>query len=57
MNKDIERKLYFAKRILETIRMVDEPKLCYSEEKTVVVEALRRYISYLESETYDIGNR
>lgn len=57
MNKDIERKLYFAKRILETIRMVDEPKLCYSEEKTVVAEALRRYISYLESETYDIGNR
>jgi len=57
MNKDIERKLYFANRVLETIRMVDEPKLCYPEEKTVVAEALRRYISYLESEAYNMGNR
>ena len=53
MNKDIERKLYFAKRILETIRMVEEPKLCYSEEKTVVAEALRKYIYELESEVRD----
>ena len=50
MHKDIERKLYFANRVLETIRMVDEPKLCYSEEKTVVAEALRKYIYELESE-------
>lgn len=50
MNKEIERKIYFANRVLETIRMVDEPKLCYPEEKTVVAEALRKYIYELEAE-------
>lgn len=50
MTKDIERKLYFANRVLETIRMIDEPKLCYPEEKTVVAEALRKYIYELEAE-------
>jgi hypothetical protein len=52
-----EKEIYFARRVLDTIRMVTEPKLCYEEEKEVVKKALYRYISYLESEQYSIGNR
>lgn len=52
-----EKEIYFARRVLDSIRMVDEPKLCYEEEKEVVKNALYRYISYLESEQYSIGNR
>lgn len=55
MNNDKE--IYFARRVLDSINMIDEPKLCYEEEKDVVRKALRRYISYLESEQYFIGNR
>ena len=57
MDKDNEKELYFARRVLDSINMIDEPKLSYKEEKDVVAKALRRYISYLESETYNIGNR
>lgn len=57
MNKDNEKEIYFARRVLDSINMIDEPKLSYKEEKDVVAKALRRYISYLESETYNIGNR
>lgn len=52
-----EKEIYFARRVLDSIRMVNEPKLCYEEEKEVVQKALRRYVSYLESEQYSIGNR
>lgn len=52
-----EKEIYFAHRVLDTIKMVNEPKLCYEEEKEVVKKALYRYISYLESEQYSIGNR
>ena len=52
-----EKEIYFARRVLDSINMVEEPKLCYPEEKDVVAKALRRYISYLESEAYNIGNR
>ena len=57
MDKDNEKEIYFAHRVLDSINMIDEPKLSYKEEKDVVAKALRRYISYLESETYNIGNR
>lgn len=52
-----EKEIYFARRVLDTIRMINEPKLCYEEEKEVVKKALNRYISYLEYEQYSIGNR
>lgn len=52
-----EKEIYFARRVLESINIIDEPKLSYKEEKYVVAKALRRYISYLESEAYNIGNR
>lgn len=52
-----DKEIYFARRVLDSIRMVNEPKLCYEEEKEVVKKALSRYISYLESEQYSIGNR
>lgn len=54
---ETEKEIYFARRVLDTIRMVNEPKLCYKEEKEVVKKALYRYISYLESDQYSIGNR
>jgi hypothetical protein len=57
MDKDNEKEIYFACRVLDSINMIDEPKLSYKEEKDVVAKALRRYISYLESEAYNIGNR
>ena len=57
MDKEVEKEIYFARRVLDSINMIDEPKLCYLEEKDVVATALRRYISYLESEAYNIGNR
>ena len=57
MDKDNEKEIYFARRVLDSINMIDEPKLSYKEEKDVVAKALRRYISYLESEPYNIGNR
>ncbi len=57
MDRDNEKELYFARRVLDSINMIDEPKLSYKEEKDVVAKALRRYISYLESEAYNIGNR
>lgn len=52
-----EKEIYFARRVLDSINMVDEPKLCYKEEKEVVAKALRKYISDLESAAYDIGRR
>jgi hypothetical protein len=52
-----EKEIYFARRVLDSISMIDEPKLSYKEEKDVVRKALWRYISYLESEQYSIGNR
>ena len=52
-----EEEIYFSRRVLDSINMIDEPKLCYQEEKDVVAKALRRYIDYLESEAYSIGNR
>lgn len=57
MDKDNEKEIYFARRVLDSINIIDEPKLSYKEEKDVVAKALRRYISYLESEAYIIGNR
>ena len=57
MDKDNEKEIYFARRVLDSINMIDEPKLCYKDEKDVVAKALRRYISYLESEAYNIGRR
>ena len=57
MDKDNEKEIYFARRVLDSINIIDEPKLSYKEEKDVVAKALRRYISYLESEAYSIGNR
>lgn len=47
-----EKEIYFAKRVLESINMVEEPKLVYAEEKEVVAKALRKYISDLEQEQY-----
>lgn len=52
-----EEEIYFARRVLDSINMIAEPKLCYQEEKDVVAKALRRYISDLESEAYNIGRR
>jgi hypothetical protein len=54
-----EKEIYFARRILDFIRYsgVADVRLLYPEEKDVVAKALRRYIDYLESETYNIGNR
>ena len=57
MDRDHDKEIYFARRVLDSINMIDEPKLSYKEEKDVVAKALRRYISYLESEAYNIGNR
>ena len=45
-----EKEIYFARRVIDTIRMVNEPKLCYEEEKEVVKKALRKYIDQIESE-------
>ena len=47
-----EKEIYFAKRVLESINMVEEPKLVYPEEKEVVAKALRKYISDLEQQQY-----
>ncbi len=55
MNNDKE--IYFARRVLESINMIDEPKLSYKEEKEVVAKALRKYINDLELREYDIGRR
>lgn len=52
-----EKEIYFARRVLDSINMINEPKLCYEEEKDVVRKALRRYVDYLESNQYSIGNR
>ena len=52
-----EKEIYFARRVLDSINMIDEPKLSYKEEKDVVAKALRRYISDLESDAYNIGRR
>jgi hypothetical protein len=52
-----DKEIYFARRVLDSIKMIDEPKLCYKEEKDVVAKALRKYISDLESAAYDIGRR
>ena len=52
-----EKEINFARRVLDSIKMFEEPKLSYKEEKDVVAKALRRYIDYLESQAYDIGNR
>ena len=51
-NKEIK----FAKRVLESISLVDKPVLTYEEEKDVVRKALRMYIDKLE---WDLrtGNR
>lgn len=44
--------LYFARRVLDSLNMVSEPKLVYEEEKKVVEKALRKYISDLEYKEY-----
>lgn len=49
MDNDIEKEIYFARRVLDSINMIDEPKLCYKEEKDVVAKALHKYINNLES--------
>jgi hypothetical protein len=54
---DKEKEIKIAIRVLETIRLYEEPKLSYKEEKDVVQAALHRYIDYLKSSAYDIGNR
>lgn len=52
-----DKELYFARRVLDSINMIDEPKLSYKEEKDVVAKALRKYINALEMQAYDIGRR
>lgn len=46
------KELYFARRVLDSLNMVSEPKLVYEEEKKVVEKALRKYISNLEYKEY-----
>lgn len=46
------KELYFARRVLDSLNMVSEPKLVYEEEKKVVEKALRKYISDLEYKEY-----
>ena len=57
MDKTIEKEIYFARRVLDSINMIDEPKLCYKEEKEVVAKALRKYMDELEIRAYDIRRR
>ena len=52
-----EKEIYFARRVLDSINMIDEPKLSYKEEKDVVAKALRKYIDELEMRAYDMGRR
>ena len=47
-----KKEIYFAKRILDSLSMVSEPKLVYEEEKKVVEKALRKYINDLEYKQY-----
>ena len=47
-----DKELYFARRVLDSLKMVSEPKLVYKEEKNVVEKALRKYISDLEYKEY-----
>ena len=47
-----EKEIYFARRILDSINMVEEPKLVYKEEKEVVKKALQDYINNLENQQY-----
>ena len=49
MDKDTEKEIYFARRVLDSINMIDEPKLYYKEEKDIVAKALRKYINDLET--------
>ena len=52
-NKEQDNKeLYFARRVLDSLNMVSEPKLVYEEEKKVVEKALRKYINDLEYKEY-----
>ena len=46
------KEIYFARRVLDSLNMVSEPKLVYEEEKRVVEKALRKYISDLEYKEY-----
>ena len=46
------KELYFARRVLDSLNMVSEPKLVYEEEKKVVEKALRKYINDLEHKEY-----
>ena len=46
------KEIYFARRVLDSLKMVSEPKLVYEEEKNVVEKALRKYISDLEYKEY-----
>lgn len=46
------KELYFARRVLDSLNMVSEPKLVYEEEKKVVEKAIRKYISDLEYKVY-----
>lgn len=48
--KEQERELHFANAVLEAIKYVDKPILCYEEEKEVVKKALCKYIDEIESE-------
>lgn len=47
-----KKEIYFAKRVLDSLNMVSEPKLVYEEEKKVVEKALRNYINDLENKQY-----
>jgi hypothetical protein len=47
-----EKEISFARRVIESINMVEEPKLVYKEEKEVVKKALQEYIRKLEEQQY-----
>ncbi len=51
-SKEDEKEIYFARRVIDSINMIDEPKLAYQEEKDVVKKALQKYISDLEYKQY-----
>lgn len=47
-----EKEISFARRVIESINMFEEPKLVYKEEKEVVKKALQEYIKKLEEQQY-----
>ena len=52
LTEKANKELYFARRVLDSLNMVSEPRLVYEEEKKVVEKALRKYISELEYKEY-----